>query len=179
MPHEPGNLSPAAQHPCAKQSETLCGFDPSTEESGTARASLAGQWPPFSKTLLENIKWGAVEEDAQGRSLASTTPTHTALPLVPCRVVPVDTLIPVPSRAGVTGEGAAAGEAFGAGEAKYRVRGYAVAARKGSPFQAEERQAGRNVYPRQVHTASFCWGQEKPQPPGLPLVPCPYMAVLI
>jgi hypothetical protein len=58
-----------------------------------------------------------------------------------------------------------------------------VAARKGSPFQAEEWQAGRNVYPRQVHTVSFCWGQEKPQPPGLPPSPmplygCPYIAAL-
>lgn len=54
-----------------------------------------------------------------------------------------------------------------------------MAARGGSPFQAEEWHAGRNVYPWQVHTVSSCRGQEKPQPPGLPPVPCPYMAVLI
>lgn len=58
-----------------------------------------------------------------------------------------------------------------------------MATRKGSPFQAEEWQAGRNAYPWQVHTVSFCWGQEKPQPPGLPPSPmplygCPYIAAL-
>lgn len=60
-------------------------------------------------------------------------------------MVPVGAVIPLPSRAGVSGESRAAGQAFGAGEAEYRVRGYVVAARKGSPFQAEEWQAGRNV----------------------------------
>lgn len=98
-------------------------------------------------------------------------------------MVPVGTVISVPSRAGVTGEGGVLARLLEQVRHRTVLRGYVVAAREGSPFQAEEWQAGRNVYPWQVLTVSFCWGQEKPQPPGLPPSPvplygCPYIAAL-